>query len=211
MRISSIVNTHICSKLNTAGISTTELDSHANMPVFGYNCYVFDSIHGKTCTVEPFDRSIGVATEVPIVDVAIAYHCESSLKTFLLIARNALYMKTLQNNLIPPFIMREAGVIVNDTPRIHQESPSNNDHCLIFKDSMVKIPLMLNGIFSFFESRKPTLEEIRVCDRMFITPDSYQWDPYSEHYSTNEQALVDSDAMIIDENVGNYTVEVPTE
>jgi hypothetical protein len=40
------------------------------------------------------------------------------MKTYLLIVRNALHVPSMQHNLIPPFIMREAGLVVNDVPKM---------------------------------------------------------------------------------------------
>ena len=85
--------------------SRTELDSHANMVVLGKNSFVFDSVLGKHCDVQPFDPTIGQATKVPIVDTAIAYDCSYTHKTYLLVARNILFMPSMKNNLIPPFIL----------------------------------------------------------------------------------------------------------
>ena len=94
----------------------TELDSHANMAVVGKHCVVFDKIYGKTCEVEPFDPSIGTAKEVPVVDAALAYDCPYTGKTFILILRNTLYIKSLEHNLIPPFLLHKAGLKVNECP-----------------------------------------------------------------------------------------------
>ena len=51
-------------------------------------------------------------------------------KTYLLVARNALYVPSMQNNLLPPFILREAGLHVNDVPKIHVSSPTIDDHMI---------------------------------------------------------------------------------
>ena len=90
--------------------SRSELDSHANMIVLGKHCFVFDNIHGQTCEVQPFDPSLGTVKEVPIVDAAVAYDCPYTHKTYLLMFRNALHVPSMDNNLIPPFIMHEAGL-----------------------------------------------------------------------------------------------------
>ena len=177
----------------------TELDSHANMVVLGRNCFVFDSVQGRHCDVQPFDPSIGCAKKVPIVDGAIAYDCPISHKTYLLIVRNALHIPSMDNNLIPPFIMREAGISVNDTPKIHVQDPSCDDHSIYFKDSGLRIPLKLWGIFSYFHSRVPTDQEIAECDKVFITPDSDSWDPYSDHFASNEDSLLDYNGDVIDD------------
>ena len=96
------------------------------MVVLGKNCFVFDGVHGKTCDVEPFDPSIGTTKKVPVVDAAITYDCPYLHQTFLFILWNALYIPNLEHNLIPPFIMREAGLTVNDTPTIYMPSPNQN-------------------------------------------------------------------------------------
>ena len=41
------------------------------------------------------------------------------MKTYILTVRNALHVPSMEHNLIPPFIMREAGLVINDVPRIH--------------------------------------------------------------------------------------------
>jgi len=102
----------------------TELDSHANMVVLGSECFVFDNIQDKTCEVQPFDPSIGTAKHVPIVDAALSYDCPYSYKTFILVVRNALYIPSMDHNLLPPFILREAGVQCNDVPKIHVDTPT---------------------------------------------------------------------------------------
>ena len=106
-------------------ISRTELDSHTNMVVVGNNCLVVDWINGKTCDALPFDPSIGTSTSVLVVNTALAYDCPFTHTTYILIARNVMYLKTLKHNLIAPFIMREAGVIVDDKPKIHSQGVRN--------------------------------------------------------------------------------------
>ena len=51
----------------------SELDRHANMLVFVKNCFVFESLHGRTVDVAPFDPSLGLSKKIPIVDAAVAY------------------------------------------------------------------------------------------------------------------------------------------
>ena len=77
--------------------SVTELDSHANMPVFGSECFVFDAVHNKSCNVEPFDSTLGIAKSVPIVDAALAYTCSNTGETWVLLARNVLHISHVNN------------------------------------------------------------------------------------------------------------------
>ena len=134
-------------------------------------------MNNDTCDVLPFDPSIGKSTSVPIVDGAIAYDCPRTQKAYLLIFKNALYVPSMTHNLVPPFIMREAGLIVHDIPKIHVQDPSQYDHSIQDPDTDLLIPLQLNGIFSFFHTRKPTDDEIAYSPRILLTPDCHKWDP----------------------------------
>ena len=101
-------------------ISRTELDSHANMVVVGSNCYIIADT-GRTAVVSPFTPDYDALQEVHIVDAALQYDDPYTGKETVLIVRNALHDPAMQHNLIPSFIMREAGgITVNDTPKIQQ-------------------------------------------------------------------------------------------
>ena len=60
--------------------------------------------------------------------------------------------------------MREAGVVVNDTPKIHVDDPTVEDHTLYFPRLDVRITLDLKGTFSTFSTSKPTVQEIDETD-----------------------------------------------
>ena len=167
----------------------SELDSHANMVVLGRNTFIFDSPPKRTCDVQPFDPNLGAVTKVPIVDGAVAYDCPFTHKTYILIFRNALHLPSLHHNLLPPFILREAGLIVNETAKIHCHKPTNENHAIISKDPDLIIPLQLNGIFSFFHTRTPTEEEMESDNIIFFTPDAYTWNPYQSNFAREEENM----------------------
>ena len=173
----------------------TELDSHANMVVLGAHCFIFEW-SGKTCAVQPFTSDLGTLKSVPIVDAAIAYDCPITHLSYVLLIRNALYMPNLKHNLIPPFLMREAGLVINDTAKIHCPDPTPLDHAVSFPDKELIIPLHLNGIFSFFHTRKPNEEELESLDKIFITPDSSWWNPYCRSFELNERSMTQYDGEI---------------
>ena len=77
---------------------------------------------------------------MPIIDGALAYDCPYTHETYILIVRNALHVNAMDHNLIPPFIMREGGVIVNDIPKMHCTDPTIDDHCISFKDIDLEYP-----------------------------------------------------------------------
>ena len=167
---------------------------------------------GRTCNVQPFTSDLGIASNVPIVDGAIAYDCPKTSQTYILIVRNALYIPTMENNLIPPFIMRHGGVTVNDKAKIHCVDPSEQDHCIIFPECELKIPLQLFGIFSYFHSRLPTVTELHECDKVFITPDSNDWNPNCLSFENNERSMLDYDGeMSHPERRSNIPMQVEEE
>ena len=87
MPVSSVGN-------NDFYLSSTELDSHANMVVIVKQPLVF--IHsGKYTDVQAFAKEVKGLPEVPVVDAVIAYDCTSSGETYLLFVRNDLCVPTM--------------------------------------------------------------------------------------------------------------------
>ena len=104
-------------------LSATELDSHANMVVIGKQAFVY--IHSvQYANVQAFEKEVKGLPKVPIVDAATAYDFQTSGETYLLVVRNSLCVPTMEINLIPPFILREASLVLNYTPKIHCDDPS---------------------------------------------------------------------------------------
>ena len=193
-------NEHLCFQISSviASASTTvkndlprtELDSHANMVVLGKNCFIFEKT-GRTCDVSGFSPTLDSVT-LPIVDAVIVYDCPVTLKSYLLMVRNALYVKEMEINLIPPFLMREANIHVNECPKQHATTPVTVDHhSIFFPEENMRIPLQLNGIFSYFNHRSPQISEIDNLTVLFLTPDSASWDPNSSDFSSQELRHLD--------------------
>ena len=149
--------------------------------------------------------SLGTANNVPIVDAAVAYDCPFKHKTYVLLLRNALYFQEMNHCLIPPFIMREGGLLVNDKPKIHTPTPSLHHHSIRAPDSDLHIHLKLVGIFSYFTIRKPTMNELYSCDKIFMTPDSSNWDPHSFEYSDREEEMLDFSGNLVPTHVHDRT------
>ena len=53
-------------------VSTTDLDSHANMAVLGKNCLILNNT-GLTANVRGFSPDCGVQSETPIVDAMLKW------------------------------------------------------------------------------------------------------------------------------------------
>ena len=172
--------------------SSTELDSHANMVVIGKQEFIF-SHSGQYANVRVFTDKVKGIPKVPIVDAVIAYDFPKSGHTCLLVARNDLCVPSMEHNLIPPFILREAGLVLHDTPKIHCNLPSAEDHSLLDGETGPRIPFTLDGTFLVFKSRSLTNEEINNVEdfeTVFLTPESNKWDPYDKSYKHNEDSFM---------------------
>jgi hypothetical protein len=142
--------------LNKNESSRTEFDSHANMPVVGRHAYIISDT-GKIADVSPFTPDYK-SMEIPIVDAAVQYEDPYDGKEYILVIRNALYVPSMKNNLLPPFILRQAGIEVNDVPKIHTNEPTQSTHSVTFKETNFTTPLSLWGTFSYFPTSKPTAD-----------------------------------------------------
>lgn len=174
--------------------SRTDLDTHANMPVVGKNVLILEE-SGETVDVNPFTPDYP-SMRAKLVDAAIRYDCPYTGTPYLLIIRNAIHVPSMANNLIPPFVMRENGITVNDIPKIHLNDPSENDHAITFNETGFRIPLNLWGIFSYFPSSKPTVDDHDSIDDVYtLTPE--RWNPHSDAYARNEEAMIDWEGNMV--------------
>ena len=183
-----------------SGLHATELDSHANMAVAGSDCTVI-ATSGRHATVTPFSSNLPSMDMVEIGDVAIAYDDPISLQTYLLVMRNALLIPTMDHNLVPPFLLRLAGLQVDETPKHQLALPTVDNHSIYDSETGMRIHLKLNGIFSYFPTRALTLDEIENWDMfpiVFLTPDGDAWNPHTSHYADNEEAMLDTNGLIVE-------------
>ena len=183
--------------------SRTELDSHANMPVVGKHAYIIAET-SKKVDVSPFKPDYKPLT-VPLVDATVKYDNPYNRKSYILVLRNALYVPLMDNNLIPPFMLREMGVTVNDIPKIHKEDPTVDDHAITFVETGFRIPLSLWGIFSYFPMSKPTHDDLLNPNEVYILSPA-TWNPHSDAYSTNEESMLDWEGNMQPKNDCQYQI-----
>ena len=113
--------------------SRTKLDSHINMPVIGKNAFVL-SKNGETVDVAPFTPDYN-PIRVELVDAELKYDCSYSGESKILIIRRGLYDPSMSNNLLPPFMLREDGININEVPKIHVSSPTEDHHSIMFQET----------------------------------------------------------------------------
>ena len=158
-------------------VSATELDSHADSPVVGRFTRTLEDT-GIQASVSGFTSDLGKPLTVPVVNAAVAYDCEFTGETRIMIICNALHFKNMEVNLIPPFMMRLAGIEVNECPKFLSKQPNESDHSMYFPEQDIRIPFQLEGIISYIPTRIPTLEELKTRGRKLFTNDSEY--PYLE-------------------------------
>ena len=95
---------------------------------------------------------------IPIVNVALQCEDPYDGTKYILVLRNAIYVPSMVNNLIPPFVMRAAVIIVSEVPKIHLDNPNVETHSMYFAEARLRMYLSLLGAFSYFPVTKPTEE-----------------------------------------------------
>lgn len=145
----------------------------------------------KKVSVKGFADEIGRPISVPVVDGIIAYDDEYTGETHLLMIRNALHVPSMNNHLIPPFMMRLAGLEVNECAKFLANAPSINHHSILFKKEKYRIPLLLSGITSYIPTRLPEKNEIDENSILELTPQVNNWNPHSSVYQDQEDSMMD--------------------
>ena len=99
------------------------------MEVTGKHEKVLDDT-GNNVDVSSFIPDFQDMEKVLVVDAEVQYTCIYTGKVYVLIFRNNLSVTSMYNNLIPPSIIRELGLVVNVTANIHFMDPSLEDHSI---------------------------------------------------------------------------------
>ena len=96
--------------------------------------------------------------------------------------------------------LRVNDIEVNERPKFLTHSPTDSSHVIIVPsegcDVRLTIPLSLKGLTSYFPTRKPTMEEYkRASTRFELTSEAPEWNPHTNLFSDQEEALVDDSGM----------------
>jgi len=90
----------------------------------------------------------------------------------------------MKHCLLCPMQLRMHGVQVNEVPKFLLESSTDDSHTLVVphpKDHSqpLWIPLSLNGVTSYFNTRKPSVEEFEDEHAVIstLTAEGPEWDP----------------------------------
>ena len=109
------------------------------------------------------------------------------------------------HNLVPPFVIRREGNLLNDIPKMQVDDPNVDDHSLYFPEAEVRIHMQLVGTVSFFSTRIPTEEEIAEAVEkdviLDLNTDEPEWDRHNPSYAREEECMLDFEGNLVEESV----------
>ena len=82
-----------------------EPESHADSPVVGSEALIIRT-HDRKVRVNGFTPVL-VSKTVDVVDAAIAYEFEFTVKVLIMVIRNGMHLKEMKHNLLSLFIMSD--------------------------------------------------------------------------------------------------------
>ncbi len=185
------------------GLNVTELDSHANMSVAGGGNTVIAK-SGHLAMVTLFSPDLPVLEKITIGHVAMHYDNPVSLRTNILVMKNALLIPTMSHNLLPPILVWEAGLFLDETAKQQAVSPTIDNHSIYDSRMGMRIHLQLKGIFSVIPTCPLRLEELKNWESypvIFITPKGDLLKPHSTHYAEEEAAMVEHFGILVEHSV----------
>ena len=133
------------------------------------------------------------------VSGALAYDNQATGKMTILAVHQAIHVPTMESNLLCPMQVRMNDIKVDKTLKFLTKNPTDIMHAISGMDAdgiQVTIPLSLKGVTSYFPTRKPTEEEFNSIPQFDLTYEAPIWDPHSEIFKQQEQALLDSKGML---------------
>jgi hypothetical protein len=161
--------------------------------VGGENCILLEDSR-ETATVHSFSGERKPFASIPIGIIATSWTDDGTGETFVLQFPESFYFgDRLPHSLLCPNQLRTHGVRVEDTPR---QFDTLSSHLIVVEG--LKIPLYLYGVISYFESRKPSEDELENCRRITLTSDS-SWDPNAASFAKQEQIVSDRMDPIVHE------------
>ena len=172
--------------------SQTDLDSHADQCAVGSNSLIVHD-YEKPINVSGYNPSGPGGVNLKTLSAALAYDDPISGETTILLVHQAIYIPAISHNLLSTMQVRLNDVIVNDTPRFLTDTVTDHTHSLLIPtetdDSPYVIPLSLQGVTSYFPTRKPTIEEFESLPHLSLTNANVPYDPADPTFAQQELSL----------------------
>ena len=206
IRVSSLAN-------DTGSEFTTEMDSHADTCVVGKGALILRD-YERPVKVTGYD---GTGTETPFktVSAAVAYDDPDTGRSIIIVIHQAIWIPQLLHNLLCPMQARMNDIEVDERPKFLTRLPSNQSHAITFRgddgERDYTIPLSLQGVTSFFPTRKPTKPEFDSSESVFeMTYAEPEWDPHSNTFEEQEKNMMDVNGRVRDRMQGRNPIKLMT-
>lgn len=164
-----------------------ELDTHADTCVAGKNYRLLEE-PSEYVNVSPFSEEYQAIQDVPVATVGTAYTCPRTGETVILVGHQHLYFgDRMDHSLWNPNQVRHHDGKVYDCPK---QFDLDSPFTIELKDELdatFEIPLSLNGVVQYFDTRCPTDSDLDTCRRIEYTSPA-PWDPYSDEFADSERA-----------------------
>ena len=204
--VQKIATTRSKSQNATLFKTAIELNSHADSPVVGRGATIIERL-GRTVSVSGFADRLGKAISVQVVNACYAYDDDRDGKTYLMVIRNALHIPDMEACLIPPMMMRLAGLEVDECPKFLAKQPSISNHSILFPSESLRIPLKLNGVISFVPCRALDSVELDNNDGILeLAPNVRVWNPKDPDYGLQEDSMTDFRGELKEFNPKNFII-----
>jgi hypothetical protein len=154
--------TNLTTKINTHGMTTLELDSHADTCVLGKDCLVILD-YDRPVQVVGYDPALGAKTYQTISGV-VAHDDPVTGEVIHLVIHQAIHIPHLDHHLLFPMQCRVNDVIINETPKFLDPSPTDQMHAIAVVDpddlsQKIILRLALRGVISLLNVRKPSIDD----------------------------------------------------
>ena len=157
-------------------VGRVETDGHADTTCAGCNCVVLEFTN-HVIDVFPFCDKLGPMKSVPIASVATLATDAHGEEVIFVIHESLWFGHQMEHTLLSSNQVRANDVDLWDNP-----CDQYHDLAIYNQSSDHPVPLHLDGIVSFTETRAPTDEEIRTLPHVELTS-SVEWKPSKATYN----------------------------
>ena len=109
-----------------------------------------------------YDPRMGSKRDIKVVAAVVAYDDPATGETVMLQVNQAIYIPTIEANLLCPMQLRLNDVRVDECPKFLARNATDKTHAIVIgegKSQEYLIPLSLRGVTSYFPTRKPSQQE----------------------------------------------------
>ncbi len=189
-------------KLDGIYETTLELDSCADTCVLGRGALITLD-YNRPVSIVGYDESLGSKTYQTVSGV-VAYDDPQTGRTLHLIINQAIHIPHLDHHLLCPMQCPVNDTIVNDLPKFLAADPTDQTHELTLTGpnnplQPVILPLTLKGMTLVLNVRSTTINEFNSRDhlRLHLTSETLTWDPTTNLYEKQENAMMDYSGNIV--------------